>query len=124
MKMLSAVLLSLLFTGSSTAVWASDLPELPRKSGCLACHKVEGGKLVGPPLSWIAYRYKDDREAGKQAILEAMERGSNRKWLDYGFMVMMPPTSKKVSAEMREQLAEFILNLEPVEPEKPGWMKR
>lgn len=120
---LPLLLLALLFAGGSTMALASDLPELPRKSGCLACHKVESGKLVGPPLSWIAYRYKDDKKAGKQAILEAMEKGSNRKWLDYGFMIMMPPTSKKVSAETREQLVDYILALDPVKPEKPSWMK-
>jgi len=121
----SLLLLSLmaLSMGDISVVMAADLPELPKKSGCLACHKVDGGKLIGPPFTWIAYRYKDDRAEGKKAILDAMANGSNKKWLDYGFMIMMPPTSRKVSAETRQQLADFILKLEPVEPEKPSWMK-
>jgi len=117
----TGAVLSLLLVNNS--VVASEIPEFVTKSGCRACHNIERGKLIGPPLSWVSYRYKDDREAGKKAILDAMANGSNRRWLDYGFMTMMPPTSKKVSDDVRQQLVNYILNLEPAEPEKPRWMK-
>jgi len=118
---LTMALLPFMFDGDLIA--APDIPAFVTQSGCRACHKVESGKLIGPPLSWIAYRYKDDKATGKKAILDAMANGSNRRWLDYGFMVMMPPTSKQVSDEVRQQLVDYILNLEPAEPEKPSWMK-
>ena len=72
---------------------AADMPDLAKKSGCIACHKIDG-KLVGPGWSDIAKKYKGD--AGAEAKLEAkVAKGGAGVW---GTMPM-PPNAPKVAGK-------------------------
>jgi cytochrome c len=88
----------------------SDLPELPRKAGCLACHGIEH-KIVGPAFTWIAYKYKDNRENGRQKIISTIANGSEGQWIRHHGGAMMPPMGKRVTEEQRSELADYILSL-------------
>ena len=92
----------LMVAGSAMAV---DMPDLAKKSGCVACHKIEG-KLVGPGWTDIAKKYKGD--AGAEAKLEAkVAKGGAGVW---GTMPM-PPNAPKVSAGDIKTLVQFVLGL-------------
>jgi cytochrome c len=84
---------------------AADMPDLAKKSGCIACHKIEG-KLVGPAWTDIAKKYKGD--AGAEAKLEAkVAKGGAGVW---GTMPM-PPNAPKVAAADIKTLVQFIMGL-------------
>ena len=84
---------------------AADMPDLAKKSGCIACHKIEG-KLVGPGWTDIAKKYKGD--AGAEAKLEAkVAKGGAGVW---GTMPM-PPNAPKVAAADIKTLVQFIMGL-------------
>ncbi len=84
---------------------AVDMPDLAKKSGCIACHKIEG-KLVGPGWTDIAKKYKG--QAGIEAKLEAkVAKGGAGVWGP----VPMIPNSPKVSAADIKTLVTFIMGL-------------
>jgi cytochrome c len=84
---------------------AADMPDLAKKSGCIACHKMEG-KLVGPGWTDIAKKYKGDATA--EAKLEAkVAKGGSGVW---GPMPM-PPNAPKVAAADIKTLVQFIMGL-------------
>ena len=84
---------------------AADMPDLAKKAGCIACHKMEG-KLVGPAWVDIAKKYKGD--AGAEAKLEAkVAKGGAGVW---GTMPM-PPNAPKVPAADIKTLVQFIMGL-------------
>jgi cytochrome c len=87
--------------------------ETARQKGCLACHKIEG-KLIGPAFSWIAYKYKDDKKNGKNAIVDSIINGSKNKWV-MSWGIPMPPVKKITEAQCIE-LADYILSLDPIAP--------
>ena len=92
----------LMVAGSAMAV---DMPDLAKKSGCIACHKIEG-KLVGPAWTDIAKKYKGD--AGAEAKLEAkVAKGGAGVW---GTMPR-PPNAPKVAAADIKTLVQFIMGL-------------
>ncbi len=93
----------LMAAGSSMA---TDMPDLAKKSGCTACHKIEG-KLVGPGWMEVSKKYKGD--AGAAAKLDAkVAKGGAGAW---GSMPM-PPNSPKVSDADIKTLVKFILGLD------------
>ena len=84
---------------------ATDMPELAKKNGCIACHTVDK-KLVGPAYMDVAKKYKGDK--GAEAKLEAkVAKGGSGVW---GTMPM-PPNSPKVSAADIKELVKWVLSL-------------
>ena len=49
----------LMIAGSALA---ADMPEIAKKNGCVACHKIDA-KLVGPSWMDVANKYKGDAAA-------------------------------------------------------------
>ncbi len=110
----------LMIAGSALA---ADMPELAKKSGCIACHKIDG-KLVGP--SWMdiskAYNSNGETTTGKKVadILAEHKAKSATTWLQEKIAkggtgnwgkVPMTPNSPKVSDADIKTLVEFILGL-------------
>lgn len=86
------------------SAFAADMPELAKKSGCVACHAIDK-KLVGPAWQDVANKYKGD--AGAAATLSAkIASGGKGVW----GAVPMPPQAK-VSEADRTELVSFILGL-------------
>jgi cytochrome c len=108
-------MLVLLVSGANSVSAAGPMPEVARKAACTTCHKIEK-KLIGPAFAWIAYKYKDDKEAGKQAIIDQIINGGQGKWIKYTGMIIMPPYGQTTTESQRNELADFILGLEPVKP--------
>jgi cytochrome c len=94
------------------------MPEVARKAACISCHKI-AGKRTGPAFAWVAYKYKDDKEAGRKAIIDQIINGSEGKWTEYTGKVIMPSYGATTTEEEREQLADFIMGLEPIAPPEP-----
>jgi len=82
---------------------------LAMKSGCLACHKIEG-KLVGPSWSDVSKRYKDDPDA-KKHLVEIVKKGGKGNWTTVTGGVPMPPNSPRVPDGDIEKLVTFLLAL-------------
>lgn len=82
---------------------------LAKKSGCLACHKIDN-KLVGPAWKDIAARYKGDAEA-KNRLIEKVSKGGKGNWTEVTGGAPMPPYSPRVSDEDIEKLVAFVLSL-------------
>ena len=98
-----AAVAGLMIAGSTLA---ADMPELAKKNGCVACHKIEG-KLVGPAWTDVANKYKGDAAAA-DTLLTKISKGSKGTW---GTMPMpaQDPTGAK-QADMKE-LVTFIMGL-------------
>jgi len=90
----------------STAAFAAadDGEALFKKSSCTSCHNV-AKKSVGPSLSDIAAKYKDDK--GAQAMLEAKVRNGGKG--SFGSMPM-PATAKSVSDESIKTIVSWVLS--------------
>jgi cytochrome c len=111
---LSCVMM-ILVIGTNLVVAAQPMPEVARKAACITCHKIDS-KLIGPAFAWVAYKYKDDKEAGRKAIINQIINGGQGKWTKYTGMIIMPPYGSTTTEEQRNELADFILSLEPVAP--------
>ncbi|MGC2164562.1 MAG: c-type cytochrome [Gallionella sp.] len=85
-------------------VLAADMPELAKKSGCVACHTIEK-KLVGPAWLDVANKYKGDAEAPAKLSAKIVSGGKG-VW----GAVPMPPQAKVSQADVAE-LVTFILGL-------------
>jgi len=83
--------------------------DLAKKSGCLACHKIET-KLVGPAWHDVSQRYKGDADA-KARLVEKVKKGGKGNWTAVTGGVPMPPNSPRVSDENIEKLVTFVLSL-------------
>lgn len=90
---------ALMVAGTASA----DL-DLAKKSGCMACHKIDK-KVVGPAWTDIAAKYAGEAD-GQATILQSIQKGSRGKW----GKVPMPPQGR-VSAADAETLAAFIMTL-------------
>ena len=100
----SAAVLLLGVTGTASA----DL-ELPKKSGCLACHAVDK-KVEGPSLKDIATKYKGNTGA-KATLIDKVKKGGKGNWTEVTGGVPMPPYSPRVSDADIEKLVNFVLSL-------------
>ena len=99
----------------AAATQATDAASLLSKNGCMACHAVDH-KLVGPAYSWVAYRFKDDKEAVPQ-LVAAVRKGSSGKWSAYTGNVPMPPHPQVSEADIKT-MVEWVLKQQPVQPPK------
>lgn len=101
--------------GAIPAMAASQMPEITKKAGCVMCHQIEG-KLIGPAFAWVADKYKEDKEAGKKAIVNQIANGGRGKWTRYTGGVIMPPYQAQTTETQRNELADYILGLDPIAP--------
>lgn len=113
MGMLSVTIMAL-FIVAPTSAGAQNL-EFVKKAGCLICHDIDR-KIVGPAFVWIAYKYKDDKETGKKTIVDRIAHGASGQWIRETGGVIMPPFGDRTTEAQREELADFILGLEPQAP--------
>jgi cytochrome c len=100
---------------AAPAMAGSQMPKIFKDAGCTMCHRVEG-KLVGPGFAWVADKYKDDKENGKAAIINQIINGGQGKWTMYTGGIMMPPIFMKATEEQLNELADYILSLDPMAP--------
>lgn len=91
------------------AISKDDALALAKKSGCLACHKIDD-KLVGPAWKDVATRYKDDPQA-KSLLIEKVSKGGKGNWTEVTGGAPMPPNSPRVSNEDIDKLVTFVLSL-------------
>lgn len=80
---------------------------LAKKSGCLACHKIET-KLIGPAWSDVSKRYKGD-PAAKMRLVEKVKKGGKGNWTAVTGGMAMPPNSPRVPDADIEKLVMFVL---------------
>lgn len=96
-----ALLISMVVTGNAIA---ADMPDLAKKSNCIACHTIDK-KLVGPAWHDVAVKYKGDK--GAVATLSSkIIAGGKGVWGP----VPMPANPKLAEADAKE-LATFIMGL-------------
>jgi cytochrome c len=115
MWVLSVGVISLFY--AVPAMTASQVPEIARKAGCMACHGIEG-KIVGPGFAWVAYKYKDDKAKGKKAIVDQIVNGGKGQWTRYTGGIIMPQFREQTTEAQRNELADYILSLDPIAPPK------
>lgn len=106
---------AILLLGAGPAMAAAQAPEVARQSGCLACHGIER-KIIGPAFAWVADKYQGDKAAGKQAIIDKIVNGSSGQWIRYTGRIIMPPYGAQTTEAQRNELADFILSLDPIAP--------
>ena len=93
----------------------SDAEAAMKKSDCFTCHAVDK-KLIGPAYEWVAFRYKDDKDAIAK-LTKSVKEGSSGKWTAYTNGVPMTPHPQLTDAEIKTML-EWVLSQKPVEPPK------
>ncbi|MDH5323962.1 MAG: c-type cytochrome [Gammaproteobacteria bacterium] len=86
-----------------------DILSLARRSGCMACHKVEV-KVVGPAWKDVAARYAGVATA-KQTLTNKIKMGGKGNWTQVTGGIAMPPYSPRVSDSNITILVDFILSL-------------
>ncbi len=107
---------------SAGSVLATDMPELAKKSGCTACHKIDT-KLVGPAWMDVSKKYKGATEyaysptgsaaaGAKKMSLEdglvmKVSKGGSGNWGS----IPMTANSPKVSDADIHTLVKFVLGL-------------
>jgi len=105
MKYITAgmALAGLMVAGSAMA---TDMPELAKKNGCVACHSIDK-KLVGPAWMDVSKKYKG-KAGAEEMLIAKVSKGGSGSW---GTTAMPPidPSGKK-QADIK-QLVEFILAL-------------
>lgn len=84
---------------------ATDMPDLAKKSGCVACHTIDK-KVVGPAWMDISKKYKGQADAEAKLITKVAKGGAG----SWGTMPM-PPNSPKVAEADIKTMVEFILGL-------------
>jgi len=91
----------------TSGAMATDMPELAKKNGCIACHSIDK-KIVGPAWLDVAKKYKGD--AGAEAMLIAkVSKGGSGTWGKVS-MPAMDASGKK--QDDIKQLIQFILALD------------
>lgn len=98
-RIVLAIAAALAFAGSAQAN-----EELAKKSGCTACHKIEG-KLVGPGYKEVAAKYKGDSKA-EAMLVEKVKKGGMGVWGP----IPMPPNAA-VKDEDIKTLVKWVLAL-------------
>lgn len=94
----------LLFAGSAMA---TDMPDLAKKNGCVACHSIDK-KLMGPAWMDVAKKYKGD--AGAEAMLiTKVSKGGGGVW---GKMAMPALDAAGKKQDVIKELVQFILALD------------
>ena len=104
------------------SVLATDMPELAKKSGCTACHKIDS-KLVGPAWMDVSKKYKGVKDyafsptgsatAGakkmslEEGLIMKVSKGGTGNWGS----VPMIANSPKVSDADIKTLVHFVLDL-------------
>ncbi|CAH1386638.1 c-type cytochrome [Candidatus Nitrotoga sp. M5] len=107
---------------ASGSIFATDMPDLAKKSGCTACHKIDK-KIVGPAWMDVSKKYKgvkeyayspkgsDHADAKKMSLEDGLAmkiaKGGTGNW----GKVPMTPNSPKVSDAEIKELVQFILGL-------------
>ena len=92
-----AIATTLAFVGTAQAN-----EELAKKSGCIACHKVDG-KLVGPAYKDVAAKYKGDKKA-EAMLIDKVKKGGMGVWGP----IPMPPNAA-VKDEDIKTLVKWVL---------------
>ena len=113
--MLALSILGVCMISSSVALAAPAMPEIATKAACITCHAIDR-KVIGPAWNWVAYKYKDDKATGKKEIMDQIANGGKGRWTKYTGGIVMPPMKAQTTEAQREELADFILNLDPVAP--------
>jgi cytochrome c len=108
-------MVAIALVGAVPAMAAPQMPEFTKKAGCTTCHKIEG-KLIGPAFAWVADKYKDDKATGKQSIVDRIANGSRGQWTRYTGGIIMPPYGAQTTEVQRNELADYILSLDPIAP--------
>lgn len=88
--------------GAATAAAAQDGEALAKRSGCLACHAIDGKKM-GPSYKDIAARYQGQGDAPAM-LADKIQKGGSGNW----GKVRMPPNPRVDDAAAKE-LASWIL---------------
>jgi len=83
--------------------------ELAKRSGCLACHKVNT-KVIGPPWMDVSTKYLGDSGA-RERLIKKIKKGGKGNWTEVTGGVPMPPYSPRVSDENIGRLVDFVLSL-------------
>lgn len=85
-------------------VYAADAKPLAQKSGCLACHAIDGQKILGPNYKDVAAKYKGDKGAEAKLIAKVKAGGSGV----WGPMPM-PANSPQVKDDDIKSIVQWIL---------------
>ena len=105
MKVLLAIIAASAVLTAGNA-YAADAKALAQKSGCLACHAIDGQKILGPNYKDIAAKYKGDKGAEAKLITKVKVGGSGV----WGPMPM-PANSPQVKDDDIKSIVQWILSL-------------
>lgn len=95
---------ALMMAGQANAAMGKDEAlALAKKSGCLACHKIEA-KVVGPAWQDVGKKYS---AGDKATLVDKVKKGGKGNW----GQVPMPPYSPRVPDADIEALVDFVLSL-------------
>ncbi len=97
---------------SGKPVTIADAEAAMKKSDCFTCHAVDK-KLVGPAYSWVAFRYKDDKDAVAK-LSAKVKNGGAGNWSAYTGGVAMTPHPQLSDAEIKA-MVQWVLSQPPVQ---------
>lgn len=108
---------------AAAQVYAEEMPDLAKKSGCVACHAIDK-KVVGPAWMDVSKKYKGVAEISatltdgstvkgspKEVLTQKIHKGGKGNWTAVTGGVPMPPYSPRVSDADISQLVDFVLGL-------------
>lgn len=110
----AAFVLGLSTLGLSSNALADNAQQMMTQHGCFACHAVSH-KVVGPAYSWVAFRYKGDKNAVKM-LAEKVIKGGSGHWNKLTGGIPMPPNA--LTMAQAEEAVKWVLSRKPVAPPK------
>ena len=91
-------------SSASAALDNTSAEAMMKKDGCAACHTIDK-KLVGPPYTDVAAKYKGDKDALAK-LTDKVKKGGVGVW----GQIPMPPNAQVPEADIKE-LVTWILTL-------------
>ncbi len=104
MKLIKSTVAAVVIGLGMTAQSIQADEALARANGCLACHGV-GNKIVGPALTDIAKKYKDDA-AATETLAAKVKAGGAGNW----GQIPMPPNAH-VNDDNIKTIVDWIMTL-------------
>ncbi len=94
----------LLVAGGARAALDNTAAEaMMKKDGCAACHTIDK-KLVGPPYTEVAAKYKGDKDALAK-LTDKVKKGGVGVW----GQIPMPPNAQIPEADIKDLVAWILM---------------
>lgn len=118
--MISKTLIGIAFVAASTITASvgaradsTNVQQLINANGCHTCHAAQV-KIIGPAWGWIAYHFKDQKDA-VETVADFIINGGVGYWKPWTGEIPMP-SHPNLTKDQARAIAQWILSQPPIKP--------